>query len=540
MAQSGNIDNERRRPGSANRQNFPKPAEQTDFAFYDWLEIFYRRKWTIILPFIIISGVAAIVAFTLPPYYRSTTLILVERQQVPEIYVKPTDTTSVAQRLNTIKQQILSRTKLEQIIKNFNLFQSNTFRNPNSFLTRLFSVLPEKWRLSPEQKTFMEDKVELMRESIEVEVIGTGNRRTEGVDAFTVSYIGRDPQITMEVTNAVASLFIEENLKLREQYAEGTSEFIGNELEKARVELEEQENALRTFKEKNIGGLPEQLDANLRTLDRLQLELQSVRIALKGMEDNKIVLGERLGISPIVSGNNALQIELEELKAELSSLLSMYKENYPDVMLARNRIKETEKTLAQAKDFDNKAKEAEKKKIGVQNVNVDPDLMSAISQIKTLQKQENYIQKQIGRYQKRVEDTPANEQKLSALLRNYEMSMKNYQSLLEKKLNARLAENLEKRQKGERFRVIDPANFPEKPFKPDRLKIILFGAMFGGGVGAGLVYLLEFMNPAFRRPEDFEDVLPQPVLAAVPLFSIAAGRNNRGRRKVLEGKKIKK
>lgn len=503
--------------------------EQSYQQIHGYLEAIYRRKWLLMFLISFSTAIAVVVSFKLPPYYRSSTLILVEHQQVPERYVTPTDKTPIEERLNTIKQQIMSRTKLEQIINQFNLYKSG--EDKDNLLTSAQRMLGMK----VQKKTDKEEIIELMTNDIEIKVIGGGR---SGGDAFSISYSGRDPQVTMQVTNTLASLFIEENLKVREQYAEGTSEFLSNELDKAKQELEEQEKALRKFKEEHMGSLPEQLDANLHTLDRLQLEHQTTGTSLKNLEDRKIMLEEQL--SRIAAGPrgaamgapayivaNPLEIELEKLKHELSILLSTYKETYPDVVILKNRINETEGLLEKSKE-EERRKSAEsggqkqgapEQKPELRNTEVYANLTTVKSQIEQLKQRETKITNQIKSFESRVDTIPANEQKMIDIKRDYNIKLQNYQALLEKKLNARLAENLEKKQKGEKFRVIDPANLPEKPYKPNKLNIILMGAMAGTGAGAGLVFLFEFMNPVFRKPEDFTGVLPQPVLGSIPAFS---------------------
>lgn len=519
--------------------------EQLNKNIFDYIEIFYRRKWTLIILALLGTGIGALISLSLPSYYLSTALIMVEQQQVPERYVTPTDTTPIAQRLNTITQQIMSRTNLEQIIKDLNLYEENAKQTlSDSFLLTLKRII-----IGGPAKATKETIMEQMKKDIEVEVIrDSGGKRDSGGRGgatFRVSYTGRDPFVTMQITNRFASLFIEENLKIREEYIEGTSEFLTGEIEKAKAELERQEAAIRAFKEKYMGSLPEQLEANLRTLDRLQLELQSIETSLKNAEDRRIFLEEQLGLitpgsttaitGPIV---DPLEIELTRLKNELASLLSTYKENYPDVVLTRNRIKEIEKMLAGAKKT-NSQKPGEQVRIepGSRTAGLYTDLMTLKSEITTLKKREIDIRKQIKIYEKRIEDIPANEQKLTDLRRDYDISLQSYRALLGKKLDAGVAENLEKRQKGERFRIIDPANLPEKPYKPERLKIILVGMMAGTGVGMGIIFLIEFLNPAFRRPEDFTGVLTPPVLAAIPKFTLKTTKKPEKKFMVLRGRK---
>ena len=469
--------------------------------FDDYIEIFYRRKWLFIIPVLLGTCIGIIVSLSLPSYYRSTTFILVEQRRVPEAYVGPNDAINEKE-LSNINEQITSRTRLEDIIKKFNLYQDAG------------------------KGSSMPAVVARMKKDIEIK-IGERSRNT-----FSISYTGRDPNTTMEVTNALASSIIEESLKAREQIAEGTSEFLENELEKAKQALEKQENAVRKFKEANMGKLPEQLDANLRTLDRLQLELQSVR---------QDALRNVMGTSPSPLANTlpdiSLEAELERRKADLSNLLSIYTENYPDVITSRNRIKEIEAQLTNRSETGSLKKEGlSEQKPNTGALENTANLTATTYQAPTPRQREAEILKKIKEYEKRIEGVPANEQKWLDIRRDYDISLKNYQTLLEKKLNARLAENLVKRQKGDQFKIIDPANLPEEPYKPNRLRIALMGVIIGTGIGAGFILLLEFLNPAFNKPEDFADILTQPVLATIPVFSVNIDKKLEKRFKVIQGR----
>lgn len=463
------------------------------------LDLILLRKWLLIIPLAAGTIIGLLVALAMPTRYRSTTLILVEQQQVPEEYVMPTDKTPFVERLNTIKQQILSRSRLEQVLNDYSLYQDGD----SSALTSPVGWAKGKLGLQASAGTAVEDRIELLRSDIDIKVLGDNKR---GGDAFSINYTGKDPYLTMQVTNTLSSFFIDENLKARELYAEGTSEFLANELDKAKQELEVQERALRRFKEGRMGSLPTQLEANLRTLDRLQMELQAVNTQTRSMEDRMNIQQELVseGILPA----NSLDAELASLKKELSSLLSVYSESYPDVVIVKNRISELE---AKKKTGGSSSRAGLIRTEGGGYADAD-------SQLAVLKQRESEIRKQIKDYERRVEETPANEQRMVDLRRDYDMSLKNYQSLLEKKLSARLAENMEKRQKGERFKVIDPPNLPEKPFRNNKWKITLGGTAAGAGAGLGIIFLIEYLNPAFRKPEELEGLIPGPVLATIPEF----------------------
>jgi succinoglycan biosynthesis transport protein ExoP len=506
----------------------------------DSLEIVLKRKWWLFIMFALGTIITFIYSYSLPILYRSSTVIMVEPQKIPRDYVSPTVTSSIQERLATISQQILSRTNLEKIITQFNLYKKNEL-NGDSLLAKL-SRQASAWTSSDPKKilTFstldkggqpvpLEVLVERMRRDIEVRVVGGGN-------AFTIGYIGEDPLTVMKVTNTLASLFIEENLRIREQQAEGTSEFLEAQLAEAKRHLEKQESALKEFKEKNMGALPGQLDANLRTLDRLQLELQTINDSLRSAEDRKIALDRLqrelknidsllksvddqtssglLGMSPGPSTS-----ELLSLKVELSKLQAQFNDNYPDIVILKRQISEKEGRVNEEPSPSSPLISGENSTGRQQNV-YSTDMLAINSEIESLKRKRESTLAMITQYEKRVENTFANEQTLQNLTRDYEMSQLNYSRLLEKRLNAKISENLEKKQKGEQFRVLDPANLPQKPFKPDRRKIIMIGSLLSGGLGVGLILFKEFLRPTYRKPEDFQGTITSPILVTIPKVKI--------------------
>jgi polysaccharide chain length determinant protein (PEP-CTERM system associated) len=507
----------------------------------DYIDIVLRHKWWIIFAFIIGTTVAGIFSYLLPPLYRSSTLILVEPQKIPIAYVNPTVTGTVQERLSTITQQILSRTNLEKIIAQYHLYQDD-LKN-SGWLSKLIRLihrrtnadlrepLPALTLQTEAASVPMEVKVERMRKQIDIKVVGGGN-------AFTISYTGDRPVTVMNVTNTLASLFIDENLKIREQQAEGTSEFLENQLAEAQSQLAQQEQALKNFKEKHKGALPGQLEANLRTLDRLQLELQSINDALRNAEERKISLErfrkEIRNIDEVLksldgatrtgqSGTDSdrLNPKLSQLKQDLARLQAQYKDNYPDIAILKNQIREVEEQMAgteapqAAGSFSGPRGRGDLRDLHELNLN-STALMALNSEIMSLKSRRDTTVALIKDYEARVENTFANEQNLMNLTRDYETSQRNYQGLLDKRLHAKIAENLEKRQKGEQFRVLDPANLPQKPFKPNRPKIILLGSLVTTGLCLGIILFKESLALSYSKPEDFQKTTDLPVLAIIP------------------------
>ena len=488
----------------------------------EYLEIFLRRKWYFLLSFVGIILISGLVAYVLPDVYRSTTVIFVESQKVPENYVRPTVTTKIEGRINTITQQIMSRTRLEKIIQEFGLYQGTGQR---SGLEAILVNIP--WVNSYLGFTALGtgEAVDRMRKDIEVNVNGD-NR---GADlAFTVSYQGLNPEVTMHVTEKLASLVIEENLKIREKQAEGTSEFLENELNNSRLRLEQQEKQIKEFKQRYMGELPQQLDANLRALDRFQMEMKATLEALKAAEDRKESIEKLLAVALPESGmgSNTLLTRLDQLKTQLSKLQAEYKEDYPDIALVRKEIKEIEEALVKGdKNLESKSDSPARGSRNTlsQNQSRDPITQNLATQLRdvkievsVLKTRRTNLMKQISLYEKRVEDTPLREQQLMTIMRDYENIQKNYQSLLDKRLEAKISENLEKRQQGEIFRILDPANLPLSPYKPNRAMMFLVGLVIAFGGGLGLVFLREQLDQSFKTGEELSEAVGMPVLAVIP------------------------
>jgi len=501
------------------------------FNINDYVEIVLRRIWYIIIPFVIVVSAATIYSFTASKQYRASTLILVTPQKVPVDYVRPTVTSRIEDRLQSIGQEIMSRTRLEQIIAEFKLYQK-------------------------EAKTLaVEEIVELMRRAITVQIRGK-----EGY--FSISYIGKDPRTVTNVTNKLASLFIEENLKLREQQAQGTSEFLSVELNATKARLDEQEKLITQFKRNFMYELPDQRDSNLSILGRLQQQLQTTGDAVKSAQDRKLILQKQLtemrnmaamlteqaatptgqedtAVSPSTTSSalpkakigNPDDLRLEKLKSLLSELETRYKEKHPDILAAKKQIadleKKIEKEKAVIKESDLEAAAPiipkEKKKVGKMEAGVDPfyqemegQLAATDLEIMRLRDEQAKIKAKIGEFQVRIENAPIREMAISNLSRDYANAKERYQSLLKKSEEAQQAENLERRQKGEQFKVIDPARIPEKPFSPNIPRNLLMSLLLGMGLGFGVAFFREQMDRSFKDAEDLEATLGFKVLANIP------------------------
>lgn len=470
------------------------------FNINDYIEILLKRKWYIVIPFAVVFSAAAIFSFTAPKRYRASTLILVTPQKVPVDYVRPTVTSRIEDRLQSIGQEIMSRTRLEQVINEFKLYPNET------------------------RALTMEEVVESMRSDISVEIRGS-----QGY--FTISYKGKDPRTVTIVTNKLASLFIEENLKLREQQAQGTSEFLNVELNTTKAKLEEQEKTITEFKRQFMYELPDQRDANLSILGKFQQQLQTTSDALKSAQDRKLIIQKQLtemrnmaamtltegsggATSSIGRTANTDDGRLNQLKQRLSDLQARYKDKHPDILALKKQISDLEKKIEGGAPAEGGASSGS----GMDPFykEMESQLVATDLEITRLKDEEVRTKAKVAEYQKRVESIPIREMAMTNLMRDYQMTKDNYQSLLRKSQEAQQAENLERRQKGEQFKVIDPARIPEKPFSPNIPKNLLFGILLGLGLGFGMAFLREQMDRSFKDAEDLETTLGFKVLANIP------------------------
>ena len=399
-----------------------------------------------------IGAATVLVADYLPDQYRSETLILVIPQRVPEEYVRSTVTDVVEDRLRTISQQILSRTRLEQVIEEMDLY-------------------PQKREALP-----MQDVVEDMREQIELELV-QGSAR-DPVNAFRLSYEAGDPQTAMTVTERLADMFINENLRERELLAAGTSAFLEGQLESARQELIVHEQKLEEYKRRYYGQLPSELTTNLQVIQNLQFQLQSVSDSINRDRD-RLHLVERsiadFATDAIVLSEDPDQapaaVRLQAARNALQGLEARFRPNHPDIVKLNRFIEELEEEVLQAGEPTDESEAVEDaafaspadaaRRSRLRELEAERDLLER--QIAYRSEEQQRLQEQMNAYQSRVEAVPAREAELVELTRDYDTLRSIYETLLAKREDSRIAENLERRQIGEQFRVLDPANLPGTP-----------------------------------------------------------------------------
>ncbi|MBW2163031.1 MAG: hypothetical protein JRF43_00895 [Deltaproteobacteria bacterium] len=495
---------------------------QKPFDIYVYLSLLFRRKWEIIfgmIPFLLAGLLYCL--FSAKIYSTSTTIVVVP-QRVPVEYVRSTVTGDIDERVRGIWQEVTSRTSLERIIEQFNLYPEARERLP------------------------METVVGAMRKKIQIDSPGTARTST---NAFILSYEGADPIRITKVVNALANMFIEENLKLREMQARGTAEFLSEELEKVYRDLKHREEELKQYKTEHMGELPEQRGSNLAMLQRLQEEIETLQENIRRAEDRKLLLQRQiaeeksnLSLGADLAGSQGgaasrAPTTLEGLRERLKSLRIRYTDTHPDVVTVKKLIARLEKEqgiqrLASANEETEASMEsgAPVDTGGPENaiiVGLKYQLKGLEFDIKAIRESSNKVRKQIAVYQERIENTPKREQELVDLTRDYDNLRRSYESLMNRKIEAEQAAALERRQKGEQFRVIDPARIPETSFKPDVKKILAMTLLLAAGAGLGLALGREYLSKAFYDPDEVTKALNIPVLACVSLLLTDAEKRKR-------------
>ena len=438
-------------------------------------------------------------SIVLPKIYEANTLILIQPQRVPQNYVQSLVSTDPSERISTLSQQVLSRTNLEKVIGEFKLFQGAEYEN-----------------------MYIEDKLDSIRKRISIDV----SRDRRGNDAFSITFKDRNPETVMKVTNALASYFIDENLKLREAQAVGTSDFLDAELQNMKARLEAVEDQMKNYRQSYMGELPEQLDSNLRILDRLQEhsgELQErfsdAKIRLVALQ-NEAAAPRKEPTTIIIGQDNKEEInDVNQMKSKLENLLSRYTERHPDVVRLKTRILELEeqaKANAQSESSTIDSDNPDQKQPVLLSREYQTQYTEITREMRRLEADIQDTKRQISIYKQRVEDTPKREQELLSLKRDYQNIQSSYDSLLARKLEAEIAVNMERKQKGEQFKILDPAKLPQKPVEPNMKKLFIMIVGAGLAFGGGIIFLLEYLDNSFKRPEDVEAELDLPLLCTIP------------------------
>jgi succinoglycan biosynthesis transport protein ExoP len=502
-----------------------KPGEGLNLQQY--AGIIRRRHMFFLIPFFLGWLVVWSASWVLPARYRSGTLILVEQPSMPKDYVTPNVTDDLQARLQSITQQILSRTRLLHIIEELNLYAK------------------ERSHLNPDEA------VERMRKDIEIELV-RGDRNQ--ITAFNIYYSSHDPHVAQHVTSELTNFFISENLELRQQKSEDTTKFLESQLETARQALAEQEEKVRVFKSQHLGELPTQLGSNLQILSGLQSQLQNEEDALNTAKQQNVYLQSMLDQSRSLQrsvktsdgtpvGASGLEQELEKLKAQLADLSSHYTDRHPDVRKLKEQIAKTEKMRDQAlanqkaaavSNTPSTSSEDPSSQEGAAAIQLQGQLKANQAEISNREREVATLKAKINDYQGRLNQEPVREQQFTDLTRGYEQSKANYDELLKKKNSSQMATSMELLQQGEHFQMIDPPSLPVKPDFPNRLKFCGFGLGVGLALGAAVAGGTEILDDRLYNEKELKTLLPVTVISEIPEIASVDEQKTR-RRKLWAG-----
>lgn len=495
---------------SAPEQSDGPPRPQ--FSLPSLAEAIWKQKLAIAAVWSVVSIIAVVVAYLLPPVYQAEALVLLESQRIPHDFVSPTTVRAdLWERLSSLDQRVLSHTQLLTLIETFGLYREEA------------------------EELSQEELVEKMRRDIRIELeagLGASNRPP----AFRVTYQGSDPEEVAQVANRLAYLFIEQDLRERSVEAVGTAEFLESRLEAARQQLETQESRLSRYKTEHSGELPEQQAALVGTLSRLQVQLQSNQDAVRQAQQDKFFTKNALDVAissaedlraltqrpdpalGVTDSEAAAGLEdpsvraLRDLRRQLIELRQRYTESHPEVLKAAESLRQLEATVREyevpagskpvagegnsaggSSDIAPKRNppfisvlEPELRRREEQVLQLQTQMKSLDNRIDVLQASQGRMLDGIASAEMQIQKLPIREQEIAALIRDYEITKGNYQSLLRKRMDADLAMEMEKRQKSEKFILLEAARVPTEPIKPNVLLVSLIGS--GAGFVLGVIF----------------------------------------------------
>lgn len=466
----------------------------------DYTAILKRRWWVIVLPMIVFSIIGVAITSFIEPQYVSQTLVLIEQQKVPEDYVRPVIAEDLNSRLASMQEQILSRSRLQPIIERFNLYGSS--------------------RLG------MDARIDKVRKDISIRAIQSEIARSNGLPGFFISFRANDPHTAQSVCSEITSLFLSQNLQDRARWAEGTTDFLKGQLEDAKRNLDEHDAKLADFQRTYLGNLPGDETTSMNMLMSLNTQLDATTQAIARMEQDKSygesVLAQQLREYQNPQQQNkpqTQQAELQRLLAEEADLTSRYTEDYPDVLSVRRRIKELRDAIAKAPPPEPAPTPAP---VNASNGTEPPSIQQLRAQLRSAdlsisQKKHDQarLQQQIALYQSRVQSSPGIQEQYKTLTRDYQTAQTFYDDLLRRLNQSKMATDLERRQQGEQFKVMDAPNLPEAPTFPNKAVFFAGGLFAGAFLGVLITALLEYRNTEIRSERDIWAFTKLPTLAVI-------------------------
>jgi polysaccharide chain length determinant protein (PEP-CTERM system associated) len=480
--------------------------EKRQLGISDALAIMKRRFWWILLPALLAPAIGIGLTFVVTPVYTSKAFVLIEQPKVPDKFVTQVSTDQLDTRLMTLQQQILSRSRLEPIIVRLGLYKDKA----------------GKWS--------MEEMVERLRKSIDVQLI-TPEGSARVPSGFYITASADSARTAQEVCTDILSMFMEENLKLREQRAAGTTDFLAGQLEESKRKLDIHDAQLAEFKGKYLGQLPTDEQPNLEMLTTTRTRLETLNQELSQAQQQRIIQESALSqlnakkAAPSGVSSSDLQQELTTLQEQLTSLQSRYTDDHPDVRKTKSQIRALQSQIRLANSTTAAPLKDEPVVDTAELRQMRVALRLTEENIRSIRIEQSHLEGQVRTLQSRLQLSPVVEERYKALTRDYETALQFYNELLSKKTQSEMSTDLERRQEGEQFGVMDAPDLPAKPTFPDRLKFGLSGLAAGLALGIGSALLIERRENFIRTEDDVVQILELPVLSSIPELKLEQTKN---------------
>jgi polysaccharide chain length determinant protein (PEP-CTERM system associated) len=487
---------------------------QRELTIEDYKSILQRRKWLLIIPAVVFSVSAYATSLFLPARYTSETVVLVEAPAVSSDLVRPIggDTN---QRLATMREEILSRTRLQQIIEKFNLYREDLAKHP------------------------MEELVARLRSTIDVSAVRPMDRtNASGLPGFTIDVMAGRPQLAQQICTEITSMFLQQNVIVTERKVNVTTDFIGRQLQEAKAKLDDQDAKLADFQRHYKGALPEEAQTNFSLLTGLASQLDAVTQSLNRAQQDKLFLESALSeqiaaakLPQTVEKPDTTSRQITALQDQLASLRTQYTEDHPDVIKVKNQILQLQQRMDEQVAKAHATKETGGRETALdtpQAQQLRAQLHQIDVNIRERMGEQSRLQEEISRVQAKLELIPTVAQQYKALTRDYQTALGIYNDLLKKQSDTAMSQDLERRQEGEQFRVLDPPSLPQSPTFPNR-RVFAFGGLAGGlGFGLAIAFLLEAQDTTLRTDKDVEHILKLPTLAMIPAMETARENGSNG------------
>ncbi len=533
-------------------------------------KVLWRRKWWFVAPFIATLAITGIVCVVLPDIFKSTATILIMNQQIPSALVPSTVTTYAQERIEAITQEVTSRSKISKLIEKYDLLAQKR------------------------DKLSTEDRVEAIRKRITFQTINAEiNKETASQPvlltvAFSLSYEDEDPRKAQAVTNEIVSFYLEKNLESRAKVARGTTELLTEQLNLERKRMDELQTNLAVFEKQYLEELPEYSTLNMQKAERLSQRLSDISMQIRSLEEQRSILKGNQAMLDPYSANTAKVMSpgerLQQAQLELAQLQSKYSDEHPMVQAKQQEIallqtqgpgKEKQDQLAESlklaevklaglkshysdqhPDVQSAQREIQKIKdemAAAQNrpqSNSKPTMASATNpayitmqselekidvSVSSLKAEESQIHKEMKQISEKLHAMPLVAKQFVEMDREYQASKTNYASIQQKLLAAQVSQGMEEDKKGESFQVVEPAFLPEKAAKPNRMAIMLVGAVLGIGLSVGVAALKEFSDNRIYDSDTIETVSGFKVLSIIPPIVIPEELARMRRRKLIAG-----